>query len=375
VISSGGNDVTFARDNIVGLTNQEAYLANQAQALANAIRNLQVTGAQYILVNGLAGSGTLPTFYTQRLFADLSAAGVNFIGADIQPMIRLLHVPIITTIRRLPLPAALLAFRAYNKLMRMLGPNHIARTYFGARVHCNPDDLIQRMILYFGVWEPDVSRVIEQNLKSGDVFADIGANIGYDTLLASARVGAAGQVVSIEASPRTYELLQRNLALNAGATNVRAVNAAVSDRPGRLDIYELDAGNSGTATTLASRGGTLIASVDALPLEQILTAEEMQRLRLIKIDVEGTEPPILHHLLDQLSIYPPMMDIVVEASPAEEPAAWRDVFERLQAAGFTAWAIENDYELDWYLRRRRPAALQRVDVMAARQQDLFFTRR
>ena len=80
VISSGGNDVTFARDNIVGFTNQETYLANQAQALANAIRNIQVTGGQHILVNGLAGSGTLPTFYTQRLFADLSAAGVNFIA-------------------------------------------------------------------------------------------------------------------------------------------------------------------------------------------------------------------------------------------------------------------------------------------------------
>jgi outer membrane lipase/esterase len=88
VISSGGNDVTFARDNIVGLTNQEAYLANQAQALANAIRNIQVTGAQHILVNGLAGSGTLPTFYTQRLFADLSAAGVNFIGADIRALVQ-----------------------------------------------------------------------------------------------------------------------------------------------------------------------------------------------------------------------------------------------------------------------------------------------
>jgi outer membrane lipase/esterase len=88
VISSGGNDVTFARDNIVGLTNQETYLANQAQALANAIRNIQVTGGQHILVNGLAGSGTLPTFYTQRLFADLSAAGVNFIGANIQALVQ-----------------------------------------------------------------------------------------------------------------------------------------------------------------------------------------------------------------------------------------------------------------------------------------------
>jgi len=63
-------------------------LANQAQALANAIRNIQVTGAEHILVNGLAGSGTLPTFFTQQLFADLSAAGVNFIGANIQAFVQ-----------------------------------------------------------------------------------------------------------------------------------------------------------------------------------------------------------------------------------------------------------------------------------------------
>ena len=88
VISSGGNDVTFAIDNFSTLSSRETYLANQAQALANAIRNIQVTGAEHILVNGLAGSGTLPTFFTQQLFADLSAAGVNFIGANIQAFVQ-----------------------------------------------------------------------------------------------------------------------------------------------------------------------------------------------------------------------------------------------------------------------------------------------
>jgi outer membrane lipase/esterase len=76
VISSGANDVTFAKDNIAP-TNRQAYLASQAQTLANAIHNLQVMGAQHILVNGLPGAvGTLGAFYTQALFADLSAAGV-----------------------------------------------------------------------------------------------------------------------------------------------------------------------------------------------------------------------------------------------------------------------------------------------------------
>src|SRR5262249_38953840 len=64
VVSSGGNDVTFALDNFSTLASREAYLAAQAAELANAIRNIQITGAQHILVHGLGGSGTLATFYT-----------------------------------------------------------------------------------------------------------------------------------------------------------------------------------------------------------------------------------------------------------------------------------------------------------------------
>lgn len=290
-------------------------------------------------------------------------------------MIRPLHRAIVGTIKRLPLGTAHFIFRGYNKVLRQLGPEHVATTFFGAKLHCSTDDLIQRMILHFGVWEPDVSRVIEQNLKSGDVFVDIGANIGYDTLLASARVGRAGQVVAIEASPRTFALLQNNLALNPASVNVRAINAAVSDKPGTLELYEISRTNIGAATTLASRGGTLMASVEAQPLDQILTADEIQRLRLIKMDVEGAEPSILRNILGQLSIYPPTMDIVVEASPQDDFAAWRDVFDRLRAAGFSAWAIDNSYKLEWYLRWRHPTALQRIETMPTQQQDLLFTRR
>ena len=163
--------------------------------------------------------------------------------------------------------------------------------------------------------------------------------------------------------------------MSASSSNVRPVNAAVSDRPGTLDLYEVNPGNIGAATTLASRGGTLMASVEALPLEQILTPDELSRLRLIKMDVEGAEPPILRHLLERLSIYPATMDIVVEATPDDDLEAWRDVFDRMRAAGFSAWAIDNEYELEWYLRWRRPARLQRVVAMPTRQQDLLFTRR
>lgn len=74
-----------------------------------------------------------------------------------------------------------------------------------------------------------------ERLKPGDVFVDVGANIGYFSLLASKLVGPGGRVVAIEASPEVFDLLRRNLELNK-AHNVRAVNVAISDREGSLQL-------------------------------------------------------------------------------------------------------------------------------------------
>src|ERR1700726_3197509 len=80
----------------------------------------------------------------------------------------------------------------------VVGVRKWATTYFGARIACDEVDFIQCMISRFGVWEPDVSHVIERNLGRGEVFIDIGANIGYDSLLAASLVGDAGAVVAVE---------------------------------------------------------------------------------------------------------------------------------------------------------------------------------
>jgi FkbM family methyltransferase len=288
-------------------------------------------------------------------------------------MIPSLHRAIIASIKSMPARSDLLLLRVYNKLLTTMRSEYCAHTYFEARLYCNPRDLLQRAVLLFGVWEPDVSRLIERTLAPGDVFVDIGANIGYDTLLASRLVGRTGRVVAVEASPRTFALLLRNLGLN-DSRNVRPVNVAVSDKVAKLELYEMSEHNIGAATTLASRGGTRVASVDALPLDRILAPEELARLRLIKMDVEGAEPPILHNLLDRLSVFPPTMDIIAEANPTDDYDAWKSIFERMKAAGFRAYEIDNSYSIEWYLRWRKPAPLRRIDVIPSELRDLLFTR-
>jgi FkbM family methyltransferase len=288
-------------------------------------------------------------------------------------MNRTLHAAIIEKIRAMPPPSDLFLLRVYNRVLKTLRSEYRARTYFNAQIYCDPTDLLQGTLLLFGMWEPDVSKVIERNLSPGDVFVDVGANVGYDTLLASGRVGPTGKVVAIEASPRTFRLLTRNLELN-DAANVRAVNVAVFGRVAKLDLYEGVENNIGSMTTLGSRGGKRVTSVDAMPLDKILTADEISRLRLIKMDVEGAEPPILQNLLDALPLFPPTMDIIVEVSPHDDHAAWQSVFDRMRAAGFFAYEIENSYSIEWYLRWRGPAPLREAECLPTQLQDLLFTR-
>ena len=107
-------------------------------------------------------------------------------------------------------------------------------TQFHARLRVDTRDTIGRYIAYFGVWEPHLTALIEQTLEPGDVFVDVGANIGYFSLLASTLVGEAGTVIAIEAAPATAAILAKNV---RGRSNVRVIQAAAWERRCSLEFY------------------------------------------------------------------------------------------------------------------------------------------
>jgi FkbM family methyltransferase len=281
--------------------------------------------------------------------------------------------PAVDLIKSLPTPLGVFLLRIHNALLRRFTPPRQGNTYFGAELLCDPNDLIQRSILNFGVWEPNISYWIGRILRPGDVCIDVGANIGYDTLLASSAVGAAGKVVSIEAAPRIFSLLEHNVRVNR-ASNVRLVNAAVSDRRQTLTLYSGGVRNLGATTTLASRGFPIETTVEAWALTQLLSPEEIASAKLIKIDIEGGELPVLKGLLAEVSRFPREIVVIVEASRQDNPADWESVFAQFVAAGFTAYEIENQYSLEWYLNWRAPSALKQVFSCPTAQTDLLFSR-
>src|SRR5262249_7184879 len=190
----------------------------------------------------------------------------------------------------------------------------VANTRYGKLMAGDTIEMLQQYIYFFGVWEPDLTRFISRRLKSGDTFVDVGANIGYYSMLASTLVGKSGRVVSIEASPETFQALESNLARNS-IENVRAINMAASDSQGSLKLYRGHVFNIGLATVIQEQGFEFECEVAAAPLTSILQPVEIRNARLIKIDVEGAELSVVSGLLPLLHSGHPELEVIVEIHP------------------------------------------------------------
>jgi FkbM family methyltransferase len=249
----------------------------------------------------------------------------------------------------------------------------VARTVFGAEIPVNAADFMDRSIYYLGVWEPNVVAFISRRLARGDVFVDVGANIGHHTLLASTLVGD-GTVVAVEASPKIFQMLEANLARN-DARNVCAINMAVSSKAGTMRMYKGEPGNRSTASVLP--GGEFECEVQALPLDDILTPDEVRHARIIKIDVEGAESMVLAGMRRILKEGRPDLEVMVELAPdrlANLHSSVDHVLAEFRSHGFFPFRLENDYELTHNFQPSRAVRPARLDGSFASQVDVIFSR-
>jgi len=250
------------------------------------------------------------------------------------------------------------------------------RTRFGARVFCSLGDLIQCRLIYFGIWEPNLTGFVQRRLQTGDTFVDVGANIGYYSLLASKSVGTKGRVVAIEASPKIFMALQKNLGANK-CDNVRAVNVAISDRKGVLRLFSGPSSNIGMTSTMKSRGQDFESEVPANRLDAVLLPEELKAARLIKIDVEGAEAPVLISILENIDRYRQDLEIMVEINPPEvqeHGLSVADILNRFAEVGYHAYLLDNDYSPAAYVGYQPTPRPKRLRHLPTGLTDVVFSR-
>lgn len=95
---------------------------------------------------------------------------------------------------------------------------------------------IERQLYLFGSWEATETAFLKRIVKSGDTVLDVGANIGYFTVLLSLLVGPSGRVFGIEPTQSTYEQLVKNVEINR-LDNVTLCRVALSDKSGSVQMY------------------------------------------------------------------------------------------------------------------------------------------
>jgi FkbM family methyltransferase len=144
--------------------------------------------------------------------------------------------------------------------------------------------------------EGDVHDFILNRLKPGDIFVDVGANVGYYSIRASKLVGVEGKVFAVEPVPQTVMILEFNIKLN-GLENVIVIDKAGWHTRAKLKL-KVPKGEFGSSSSF--RSGSLVVEVDAIPLDEIFTRTNLLEIKLIKIDVEGAEYEALKGLTKTL---------------------------------------------------------------------------
>jgi FkbM family methyltransferase len=154
----------------------------------------------------------------------------------------------------------------------------------GFRMALDPHRYPDGAILY-GTLEVATMRLLQRLLRAGDVVADVGANIGYYTLIMSRLVGPSGKVFAFEPNPLSRAKLEANLSAN-NCCNVEVFAIALSDGKGEAALFE-PPGSHGE-TSLRPRGENW-RSIPCTTERLDVFLDGIGRLDLVKIDVEGAE--------------------------------------------------------------------------------------
>jgi FkbM family methyltransferase len=185
--------------------------------------------------------------------------------------------------------------RAFRSLTNSLNYRVPVRTKLGngMAVTVPWNDACGRAIWQCGYYEPDSVRLVEKLLRPGMVFLDLGANIGQYSLVASRGVGPGGQVHSFEPDPETFRWLTRNVRRNQ-LTNISLNQVALFDEAGKKELYlatPQDTGSNSFALPWTFSGET--CEVCCTRLDEYLKARRIDRVDVVKVDVEGAELPAL----------------------------------------------------------------------------------
>jgi FkbM family methyltransferase len=250
----------------------------------------------------------------------------------------------LVSVRRINIVLALIAFI----FLMVRAPQISRRVNFwltgcvkidGLTFYLNPKDrYLTQIVLTSGTYEVEQTRLFQSKCRPGDTVIDVGANVGWYTIIASKLVGKDGIVIAFEPEPESFAILKRNVLANR-CDNVILEQKALSNAAGTLSLH-LDPVNKGMQSTVFDfKGGTI--EVEALRLDDYL-GNRFKKIDFVKIDVEGAEPMVLEGMKHAIDSNPGIR-LVVEYTPERVIAAGyqpKEYVEGFAKQGFRIYMID-----------------------------------
>jgi FkbM family methyltransferase len=214
----------------------------------------------------------------------------------------------------------------------------------GYRLVLGPDD---RKLYILGIYERRIAEILRQTCPKGGTAMDLGAHIGYFTLLLASITGAKGRVLSFEPNPSNAEKIRRTLALNH-LSHVTLVEAAVSDHSGSMQFAVEETGSMGR---LVSSPGETPSSVRVkiVSLDDPAAENDIANVSVIKMDIEGAEAGAIRGMRRLLARCRPV--IVCEWHPHRATEGYRETFD---SVGYRCELLEPPSETEAFHIVARP---------------------
>lgn len=158
-------------------------------------------------------------------------------------------------------------------------------------IHPHTKNIIENEVYYYGIYEAGVINVLKNFLKPGDIFFDIGTNLGIISLTASKFVGDKGKVYSFEPEPTIFSKFKKNISFN-NINNIQAFNFGLGSKNEKIPLYyNEEYGNAGLVKSGFVKCIEREARIEVL--DEFVSKKNIDNIKMMKIDVEGWEFEVL----------------------------------------------------------------------------------
>jgi FkbM family methyltransferase len=224
----------------------------------------------------------------------------------------------------------------------------LVHTQAGFDLFVDPRDFLSVLLIRDGIFEAAETDLLSRVIRPGDTCIDAGCHLGYYSCLMGRLVGENGRVYSFDANPQACQSTRRNLALN-GFYSAEVFQTAVAESTGSRRFYV----STDDQTGLSSLGAIPIhkqaISVPCIRLDAFLKDKGIDKVRLLKMDVEGAEEIALQGLGHRLAEHG--IDFILVECFDERlqlmGSSTEAVSRILQGAGYSCWEFDAENPAGW----------------------------